>query len=395
MTVDIRWPFGEDKLTGAIVHVSVVPSGRECGVRCPNCGVGFIAKKGRVREHHFAHAVAPTTCTGEGVVHATAKLLLYHRMKASLVDGSPLLIEWECALCACAHNGDLMKGVDDAQLERVTEGIRPDLRLPCGGRVAKAIEVVNTHAPSDAVHSWAESNGVPLLVFEVHDADDVARLGLTPLKPDVQHLDRCSCSRCPEEWCNSQGVRQCITAPHEHCRVCRQPVGHPEDHDHCLTCGERQYSDHGMYHGHCQDCGIVCDNGLRSDGTLWARCYCCAIAKKHGMPTCPDKASSGRSATHGHCRDCGKRIKSEYEFCYQCHSRASVRLQGLQVDPVGRSATTTGNYEFPPPRSSSGPPKECGCGNSCRPGYEVCDSCFQARMERRPIGAAKAFQRQA
>lgn len=45
--------YGVDK-DGRLIEVTRVPRGRT-NLKCPYCGVGLIAKKGQVLEHHFAH----------------------------------------------------------------------------------------------------------------------------------------------------------------------------------------------------------------------------------------------------------------------------------------------------------------------------------------------------
>ena len=41
---------------GRLLHVSEVQRGLACGCACPACGDRLVARKGPVREHHFAHA---------------------------------------------------------------------------------------------------------------------------------------------------------------------------------------------------------------------------------------------------------------------------------------------------------------------------------------------------
>ena len=46
------WAENQD---GRMVHVDDVPRGIDCGCVCPNCHEALLARKGEVREHHFAH----------------------------------------------------------------------------------------------------------------------------------------------------------------------------------------------------------------------------------------------------------------------------------------------------------------------------------------------------
>ena len=47
--------YGVDKDTGALMHISQVPSGAKCNCKCALCGEPFEARKGTQRRHHFAH----------------------------------------------------------------------------------------------------------------------------------------------------------------------------------------------------------------------------------------------------------------------------------------------------------------------------------------------------
>jgi hypothetical protein len=62
---------------GAIVHVSEVARGLDCGCVCALCGDAVIARKDAHREHHFAH-FRDSDCSGaaESLLHRLAKELL-------------------------------------------------------------------------------------------------------------------------------------------------------------------------------------------------------------------------------------------------------------------------------------------------------------------------------
>jgi len=62
---------------GAIVHVSEVARGLDCGCVCARCGDALVARKGVYRQHHFAH-YRDSDCSGaaESLLHRLAKELL-------------------------------------------------------------------------------------------------------------------------------------------------------------------------------------------------------------------------------------------------------------------------------------------------------------------------------
>ena len=71
----IRIPYGLKD--GSVVHIRDVASGLACQCACINCGGELIARKGPVREDHFAHR-SGADCVGlaEGVLHRVAKDIL-------------------------------------------------------------------------------------------------------------------------------------------------------------------------------------------------------------------------------------------------------------------------------------------------------------------------------
>src|SRR6185295_9242304 len=62
---------------GTLLFIADVPRGLACRCVCARCSEALIAKKGPIRQHHFAHVKA-TTCQGaaESVLHLLAKELI-------------------------------------------------------------------------------------------------------------------------------------------------------------------------------------------------------------------------------------------------------------------------------------------------------------------------------
>ena len=48
-------PFGEQTATGELVDVGEVEKGERCNCICPSCKTPLIARKGDIKEWHFAH----------------------------------------------------------------------------------------------------------------------------------------------------------------------------------------------------------------------------------------------------------------------------------------------------------------------------------------------------
>ena len=59
---------------GKIVSINDVCSGKECDCICPSCGEQLIAKKGKIKIHHFSHTALKECEYGyETTLHLLAK----------------------------------------------------------------------------------------------------------------------------------------------------------------------------------------------------------------------------------------------------------------------------------------------------------------------------------
>lgn len=183
---------------GRLVPISRVPAGLACGCVCPVCGRALIARKGRLKSHHFAHATA-TDCRGETVLHEVGKRLLRARIARHLRDGRPLPIGWRCAACRDWHCGDLLRRARHVFVEERLNGCRPDLLLlDDARRPMAALEVVVSHVPTANTHAICRRSGVVLLSFRLRDGRDLARLDRAPeLHPaSVDCCLRPHCANC-------------------------------------------------------------------------------------------------------------------------------------------------------------------------------------------------------
>ena len=76
--------MAESKLTygknqeGRLVHIEDVPSGLECNCVCPECGAKLIARKGKTRQKHFAHA--------NGADCAGARMTALHMLAQQIIQ---------------------------------------------------------------------------------------------------------------------------------------------------------------------------------------------------------------------------------------------------------------------------------------------------------------------
>ena len=301
--------YGKGSIDGRLVHVDDVPNGLDCNAMCLACDAALIARQGRVRQHHFAHAVE-SDCTGEGWIHYGAKMALAERIVAAVESGDAVPMRYSCRVspCQCTHRGNIAKGAERVIVEKRIDGIQPDIRIE--GQHPKVIEIVDSHEPEMRVHDFASENDLPLLVVSVKDESDITMLKSSDVWVEVSHFDKCPCKqeahtkRLEQTECDVRWCKQCGKVVED----MRGQFGGYGDHKHCAVCGE-----------------------LLEGRNEYNRHFCCYIADRFGLPLCPDKDQR----THGHCKKCGQRTGEKktpygealgefYDMCYPCNKRATV-----------------------------------------------------------------------
>lgn len=72
---------------GQVVFIDEVERGLDCDCYCPHCGGRLIAKKGEIKQHHFAHYNADNCGKGmETALHLLGKQVLLNEQKLRLPD---------------------------------------------------------------------------------------------------------------------------------------------------------------------------------------------------------------------------------------------------------------------------------------------------------------------
>ena len=136
----LTWAIGADETA---THISEAENGRGCGCICPICRGPLIARQGKVREHHFAHAGGEECAHAvETALHLAAKDILAARKEIVLptVEFQPsrylhrrieIAPERRCV-------------IESATVERKLGSIVPDVIIRINGREL-LIEVTVAH----------------------------------------------------------------------------------------------------------------------------------------------------------------------------------------------------------------------------------------------------------
>lgn len=190
----LKIPFA--LLNGHLVHVSYVESGSKHGAVCPACSSALIARKGKLKIHHFAHR-SDANCNAETALHRTAKILLYEEIKSALRNNQGIAVTWDCSVCESHHEGNLLKKARSVHMEHSLGKCRPDITLfDENSKPVAIIEVVVSHEPEEHVRKFCADHKIALL--ELHLAELSSLDALRPLSTfNATRGSVCTREKCP------------------------------------------------------------------------------------------------------------------------------------------------------------------------------------------------------
>lgn len=145
---------------GALVSIQEVEKGLACGCYCPCCNSPLVARKGQIREHHFAHHNSEN-CVGalESSLHYLAKEILA-KEKHMVLPPVPHLtgfVELTDAI-------DVQ--FDEVFLEKSEGSFKPDVKCIVRGRPI-LIEIAVTHFIDDEKLNKIEQRGIPTIQIDL------------------------------------------------------------------------------------------------------------------------------------------------------------------------------------------------------------------------------------
>lgn len=186
-THENRPGWGIRETDGRLVHVSDVRNGSDCGCLCPACKSPLIARQGKHRVWHFAHA-SKVNCesAGETALHLAAKQALKD-LKGKILIPEEIIRKagWpapnELANGPIAKLNELMthsfperiaseSNVRIEPQDWVHQGFRPDAVLELNG-VQLFIEIRVTHEVDQPKRERMRRMGIGAIEIDLSDAD--------------------------------------------------------------------------------------------------------------------------------------------------------------------------------------------------------------------------------
>ena len=143
---------------GELVSIADVERGLKCNCTCSKCGKPLVAKKGEVKDHHFAHSV-DSDCTGETLKHYFAKQEIAEKKYLHLPHPTK-----DVYSMTDFKTVELEKRIGDSQY------IADVICTTANGKQL-VIEIVVTHDLDNDKRNYLITNEVTTLKIDVNDWD--------------------------------------------------------------------------------------------------------------------------------------------------------------------------------------------------------------------------------
>jgi len=217
---ELKYPIACDKNEN-IIKASEAAKGTE--YFCIYCGQEMILRKSekQLKRTHFAHKALSPNCTPESALHLAFKIMLYEKIRDCLANGKPMPIKWQCGYCLDIHEGNLLKKISDARLEYNAGDCIPDIALlNHDGKLAKAIEIIVTHAPDQQAKAYYERNNIVLIEFHLKNENALELLAEPVLNPTKVSI--CLHDKCPK--CDNRLSKKYLNIISAQCPQCQAPM---------------------------------------------------------------------------------------------------------------------------------------------------------------------------
>lgn len=153
---------------GMLVHIDDVEKGLKCGCLCPACESQLIARKGKVKVHHFAHYNSEECSKGiETTLHLLAKEILAEEMCIKLPS---LYLEFDSYKDKELMYKEMTYEFDKVYLEKKFDNIIPDINLESKGNKL-FVEIFVTHDIDEIKLEKIEKLGISSLLIDLSELE--------------------------------------------------------------------------------------------------------------------------------------------------------------------------------------------------------------------------------
>lgn len=167
----MKIPFGMRRSDSRMVAPELVSNGLSCDCVCSDCGLALIAKQGKIKEWHFAHA-SGAECSGgvESAIHKMAKQMIMDRQHVYVPEYSLYRnirgATWDKKLTVNVQAECLIK-LRNCREEVKVDARKPDILAVMPHGQPMAIEVAFTHFCDQEKTEWIEKQNLTTLEIDI------------------------------------------------------------------------------------------------------------------------------------------------------------------------------------------------------------------------------------
>jgi hypothetical protein len=188
----IKYRFAYNSDCSEIVSIDDVDANEKIFF-CISCGKPLIARRGKKRQHHFAHAIATNTCNAETYLHILAKTVLYNDIQTKIEKNEKLEITLSVPLICkkCTAGGpdgcsagrknstyNLLSRYQQIEMEKPDGNFIPDLMLIGKDKNDSIyLEIAVTHYCSEE----KIKSGKRIIEFPIRTEEEATNITKVPL----------------------------------------------------------------------------------------------------------------------------------------------------------------------------------------------------------------------
>jgi len=198
--------IGLDKNTGELKTIDRVVSGKACNCVCPECRSQLVARKGRQKAHHYAHASLPDNLRNcqETALHLSAKIIAAHVVQFLSLPGRSFGVKSTSKIItpsgdrSCRYRTVTIEAEEPERLSGRVEPLvpeispyRPDARVDTTSG-SFYVEIRVTHPVPPEKQQAMDRANIPVVEL---DFSKVSRAGLT-----IEEMEVLVASAAPRSW---------------------------------------------------------------------------------------------------------------------------------------------------------------------------------------------------